>query len=221
MKKLALIALLISGLTIKAQHDVSLNLLGFAFSKYGIGYEYAINQNNSVGINFNMTSKNMFDDGTDSFGNEMDYSEMNIIPEYKFFLTPNKGNDGVYIGVYGKYRIASTKDIDYTGAVLDMTNPTQLSIVTGTTDVSNTGLSLGAILGYKWQTSGALFLEATAGVGKFIMNNITVDDQDVIDNFVISTYNEDDYTPYIGNTLAVDLRLAVKIGLRFGGGSKE
>ena len=63
MKKLMIAALLISGLTLKAQHDISLDVLGFAFSKYGLGYEYAINPNNSVGINFNMTSKNMFDDG--------------------------------------------------------------------------------------------------------------------------------------------------------------
>ena len=58
MKKILIIALLVSGTTIKAQHDVSVDVLGFAFSKYGLGYEYAINPNNSVGINFNMTSTN-------------------------------------------------------------------------------------------------------------------------------------------------------------------
>ena len=56
MKRLIIAVLLLSGVTLKAQHDISVDVLGFAFSKYGLGYDYAINSNNSVGINFNKPS---------------------------------------------------------------------------------------------------------------------------------------------------------------------
>ena len=36
------------------------DVLGFAFSKYGLGYEYALNSNNSLGINFNITYKYIY-----------------------------------------------------------------------------------------------------------------------------------------------------------------
>jgi len=110
MKKIIVAALLLSGVTLKAQHDVSVDVLGFAFSKYGLGYEYAINSNNSVGVNFNFSSKNTFHGGESNnvdyaeIDGEYGYSEMNIIPEYKAFFTPERGNDGVYIGLYGKFR---------------------------------------------------------------------------------------------------------------------
>lgn len=218
MKKLMIAALLISGLTLKAQHDISLDVLGFAFSKYGLGYEYAINSNNSVGINFNFSSKNLFDDGISNNatyalldGGEYDYSEMNIIPEYKAFFTPNKGNDGIYLGLYGKIRTSKASDNTFT-------DTTGLIPVFAKTDVSTSGLALGVIAGYKWKTSGALFLEVTAGVGKFLTNSVKYSNA-LAEND--ANFDEDDYIPYIGNTLAVDLRLAVKIGIRIGGGSSE
>ncbi len=213
MKKLIVAALLISGTTIKAQHDISVDVLGFAFSKYGIGYEYAINPNNSVGMNVNFSSKNMFDDGISNnkiyaaIDEEYKYSEMNLVPEYKAFFTPNKGNDGVYMGIYGKFRTskasANTFDSDINLIGLQ---PAQ-------TDVSTTGLALGAMGGYKWKTSGALFLEATVGIGKFLMNNVKYSDSLAEDD---PDFDENDYIPYVGNAMAVDLRIAVKIGIRIG-----
>jgi hypothetical protein len=221
MKKLLVAALLFSGLNIKAQHDISTDVLGFAFSKYGIGYEYAINSNNSVGINFNMAAKNMLSDTKDING-EIDYSEMNIIPEYKYFMTPNKGNDGIYIGVYGKYRSSSSKGVEYT--YLDITGVSEVK-----TDITSSGLSLGAMAGYKWKTTGALFFEVTAGVGKFIMNDVKYSnsafEDGIEDGFgTLKTeykeFDENNYVPFFGNELAVDLRLAVKIGIRIGGKSE-
>jgi hypothetical protein len=221
MKKLLVAALLFSGINIKAQHDISTDVLGFAFSKYGIGYEYAINSNNSVGINFNMAAKNMLSDTKDING-EIDYSEMNIIPEYKYFMTPNKGNDGIYIGVYGKYRSSSSKGVEYT--YIDITGVTDIK-----TDITSSGMSLGAMAGYKWKTSGALFMEVTAGIGKFIMNDVKYSNADFEDGtkdgfgtlkIEYKEFDENNYVPFFGNELAVDLRLAVKVGIRIGGKSE-
>ena len=222
MKKLVIAALLFTGFTVKAQHDVSVDVLGFAFSKYGLGYEYAINSNNSVGINFNLTSKNMFDDGISnnpgyaSVDGEYDYSEMNIIPEYKAFFTPEKGNDGIYMGLYGKIRTSKASGNTFTDTNLTATidNPLKHD----KTDVSTTGFALGAMVGYKWKSSGALFLEVTGGVGKFLVNNVNYSNAQAEND---PDFDEDDYIPYVGNSLPLDLRIAVKVGIRIGTGSKE
>ncbi|MCB0402117.1 MAG: DUF3575 domain-containing protein [Flavobacteriales bacterium] len=214
MKKLIVAALILSGASLKAQHDVSLDVVSFAFSKYGLGYEYALNSQNSVGINFNMSSKNAFDDMKVPLYGEYKYSEMNIIPEYKWFATPNKGNDGVYMGFYGKFRTSSSKDNVYAG--MQDTIP-----VLGKTDVSTSGISIGVLTGYKWKTAGAFFMEVTFGVGKFISNSVTVSDEANIDKLTTTDFDQDNYIPYVGNDMAVDLRIAGKIGFRFGGGSKE
>jgi hypothetical protein len=218
MKKLIIAALLLTGVTLKAQHDVSVDVLGFGFSKYGLGYEYAINSNNSVGINFNFTSKNMFDDGISNnaayafIDGKYDYSEMNIIPEYKAFFTPQKGNDGIYMGLYGKIRTSKASGNTFTDT--NLTTFTQYS----KTDVSTTGFALGAMVGYKWKSSGALFLEVTGGIGKFLLNNVNYSNAAAEND---PDFDEDDYIPYVGNSLPLDLRIAVKVGIRIGTGSKE
>lgn len=205
MKKLIIAALLFSGLGLKAQHDISTDVLGFAFSKYGIGYDYLMNSSNSIGVNINFATDNMFADGKSLYGDVEKYSEMNIIPEYKFYATPNKGNDGVYIGVYGKYRSSNAKDNEFL-----YYDPNSI-LTYAKTDVSTSAFGLGALAGYKWQSKGVLFLEATFGVGKFIVNNVKYSNS-IAENFV----DEDDYTPYMGNEIPVDLRLALKIGIRIG-----
>ena len=137
---------------------------------------------------------------------------MNIIPEYKAFFIPNKGNDGIYLEIYGKFRTSKASDNTY-GGIGDNV------LVTGKTDVSTSAFGLGAMLGYKWKTSGALFLEVTGGIGKFIANSVKFSDA-TVEKLTDAEFNSDDYIPYIGNTLKVDLRLAVKIGIRLGGGSE-
>lgn len=217
MKKIIIAVLLLSGVSLKAQHDVSVDVLGFAFSKYGLGYEYAINNNNSIGVNFNLTSNNTFHGGesnnkvyADIDGN-YDYSELNIVPEYKAFFTPEKGNDGVYMGLYGKFRTSKASDNTFT----DNSGPLP---VFSKTDVSTTGFALGAMLGYKWKSSGALFLEVTGGLGRFLTNSISYSNDLAEDD---EGFDEDDYTPYFGNKLPLDLRISVKIGIRIGANSNE
>ncbi|MBL4670094.1 MAG: DUF3575 domain-containing protein [Flavobacteriales bacterium] len=222
MKRLIIAVLLLSGVTLKAQHDISVDVLGFAFSKYGLGYDYAINSNNSVGINFNFSSKNMFDDGKSNFApyalkdGEYKYSEMNIIPEYKAYFTPEKGTDGIYMGIYGKIRTSKASENTFTDTKLTatITNPNRYA----QTDVSTTGFALGVMAGYKWKSSGALFLEVTGGIGKFLVNSVKYSNTLAEDD---PNFEEDDYIPYIGNSLPIDLRIAVKVGVRIGGGSNE
>ncbi|MDT8412980.1 MAG: DUF3575 domain-containing protein [Vicingaceae bacterium] len=211
MKKLLIAALLFSGISLKAQHDISTDVLGFAFSKYGIGYDYLLNSNSSIGINFNFASDNMFADGKSLYGDVDEYSEMNIIPEYKFYLTPNKGNDGIYFGIYGKYRSSNAKNNNFA-----YTDPNDANnLIFDKTDVSTSAFGLGVLAGYKWKTAGALFFEATFGIGKFMVNNVNYSNS-IAEDLDDKLFNEDDYIPFIGNELPVDLRLALKIGIRIG-----
>jgi len=212
MKKLIMATLLLSGLGLKAQHDISTDVLGFAFSKFGFGYEYALNNRSSVGLYTNFTSKNLLGETENFLGDDIDYFEFNVIPEYKFFLTPNKGNDGVYAGVYGKYRVSSSNDNPYFGL-----NPLNPAVpFSGETDVTTSGFALGALIGYKWRPSDSFFVEVTGGIGNFILNSIDFSD-DAVEDLPDNEFDENDYIPFIGNDLPVDLRIAVRLGLSFGG----
>lgn len=219
MKKLLIAALLFSGVTtsMKAQHDIGTDVLGFAFSKYGISYDYLLNAQNSFGININFTSKNMFSDMKNQYtviDGDMDYSEMNIVPEYKSYLTPNKGNDGVYLGLYAKYR--TSKSADNSFVITDLNNPDyDPTYPVHKTDVSSSGFALGAMMGYKWKTSGAMFLEVTGGLGKFLSTNVKYSNAKA-ENTSDDDFNEEEYIPYIGNDLPIDFRINLKLGIRIG-----
>jgi len=121
---------------------------------------------------------------------------MNIIPEYKAFFTPEKGNDGIYMEVYGKFRTSKAPENTFTDP--NLVSSTQFAKI----DVSTTGFALGAMVVYKWKSSGALFLEVIGGLGKFLVNNINYSN-----NFTEDDLGFDDYTPYIGNKLPIDLRI--------------
>ena len=220
MKKIIIGALLLtSGFGLKAQHDISVDVLGFAFSKYGLSYDYLINDQNSIGLNVNFTSKNTFSDMKNQYSfldGDLNYSEMNIIPEFKSYLTPNKGNDGIYIGLYAKYR--TSKSTDNSFIISDVNNddfdPTFPILKT---DVSSSGFALGVMSGYKWKTSGVMFLEVTGGIGKFLSTSVSYSNSKAED-LDAEDLDENDYIPYVGNELAIDFRINLKIGIRIGGG---
>jgi len=218
MKKLLIAALLlVSGFTIKAQHEVSTDVLGYAFGRYGLGYEFLINDNNSVGLNFHYSTANrLWQTEKNSEGKDLIvYSEMNFIPEYKFFLTPNKGSDGFYVGVFAKYRMSNSTDNPFLAAEKTAANTDTL--VSYSTDISTSSFSLGAMAGYKWKTNGRFFYEAQFGVGKHLVNNVSYSNEVANDDDKNATpeWDEKDYTPYLGNVISIDFRFAFKVGLRF------
>ncbi len=220
MKKIIIGALLFtSGLGLKAQHDISVDVLGFAFSKYGLSYDYLINDQNSIGLNVNFTSKNMFSDMKNQYSfldGDLNYSEMNIIPEFKSYLTPNKGNDGIYIGLYAKYRTSKSTDNSFIITDVDNDDFDPLFPI-HKTDVSSSGFALGVMSGYKWKTSGVMFLEITGGIGKFVSTSVSYSNSKAED-LGTDDLDENDYIPYVGNELAIDFRINLKVGIRIGGG---
>lgn len=205
MKKLIIAAFLITGMTVKAQNnDLSINVLNFIFSKYEIGFEHGFGDKQGVGLNINFANKNMFKSGGES------YSEFNLIPTYKYYLTPEKGNDGFYLGVYARYRSSSSKDNKF-----EAVNPTTLVITPEKTDVSSSAIGLGALTGYKWVASNGFFVEGEFGLGKLLSNAVTVSNKNAEDNNLDLKWDKNDYLPNFGNKISLDMRFGFKIGLRF------
>lgn len=199
--------MILSGYTLKAQtNDVSVNVLNFIFSTYELGFEHGFGDKQSVGLNVNFTNKNMFEKGGEK------YSEFNIIPTYKYFTSPEKGADGFYLGVYGRYRSSSSKDNEF-----DALNLTTLVVTTEKTNVNSSTIALGALIGYKWVANNGFFVEPEIGIGKSLSNSITISNKNADDELVNVTkdWDKNDYLPILGNKISLDLRLAFKIGKRF------
>lgn len=201
------IAAFITSSALKAQtNDLSINLLNFIISTYEVGFEHGFGDKQSVSLNVNFSNKNMFESGGKK------YSEFNIIPTYKYFLTPEKGADGFYLGIYGRYRSSSSKDNEFFAQ-----NPTTSIISIEKTNVTSSTIALGALTGYKWVANNGFFVEPEIGLGKAITNSITISNKNADNKLVNVTkdWDRNDYLPILGNKIGVDLRIALKIGLRF------
>ncbi len=207
MKKISIlvVAALISSSALRAQtNDVSINVLNFIISTYEIGFEHGFGEKQSVGLNVNFTNKNMFEKGGEK------YSEFNIIPTYKYFTSPEKGTDGFYLGVYGRYRSSSSKDNIFLAQ-----DPTTLITTIEKTNVNSSTIALGALTGYKWVANNGFYVEPEIGIGKALTNSITISNKNAEDNNVTKDWDQNDYLPILGNKIGVDLRIAFKIGKRF------
>lgn len=188
-----------------SQHfDVNLNVLNFVFSKYELGAEYGFNDKIAVGINVNTTSKNM----TEAGGKE--YSEFNIIPTFKYFLTPEKGADGFYLGAFARYRSSASNKNDF------FAYDANSIIVIEQTNVTSSAMGLGALTGYKWVAGNGFIVEAEFGVGKLLSNSISISNSKADDETknLTTDWDKNDYLPVLGNKIPVDLRLGLKIGYR-------
>ena len=205
MKKALIIIVILTSSAIKAQtNDVSINVLNFIFSTYELGFEHGFGDKQSVGLNVNFSNKNMFEKGGEK------YSEFNIIPTYKYFTSPEKGADGFYLGVYGRYRSSSSKDNKFFAM-----DPTTFVVTTEKTDVTSSTISLGALTGYKWVANNGFYVEPEIGIGKALSNTINISNNNAEENNVTKDWDANDYLPILGNKISLDLRLAFKIGKRF------
>jgi hypothetical protein len=205
-KFLTLVALTsFSYTSVFAQHfDINLNVLNFAFSKYELGAEFGFNDKIAAGININTSSKNM----TESGGK--DYAELNLIPTFKYFSSPEKGADGFYLGAFARYRSSSSKNNDF------LTTDNNNIPVIENTNVSSSAIGLGALTGYKWVAGNGFIVEGEFGIGKILSNSVAISNSKADDETKNLTldWDEKDYLPILGNRIPVDIRLGVKIGYR-------
>ena len=79
---------------------------------------------------------------------EYQYRNLRLVPEYRYYFAPRRGQDGFFAGGYGK--LGRLRGIDRADD----------------SSVDATRIALGALAGYKWVTQGGFVFELNAGAGR-------------------------------------------------------
>lgn len=187
-KALVLGVFLLSTVMLKAQYnEIKTNALGLILGQYSITYERVLSEETSV----KMDLQYYFPSETD-----IGYSALSIVPEFRFFFSPDFDADGWFVGGYLKYRYAVQENGYY---VYDPSSP----IANEYRDITLSGLAVGFSTGRKWVTRSGFVYEIHAGLGRFLFQNETVEG-------VLNP--EDTGFDILPN---VDARLGVVFGYRF------
>ena len=186
-----------------AQFDLSTDVVAFAFERYRIVGEKSLSENASVALDLGFATRNFGQSNESILGSNIDYGEFNFIPNYKYFLSTEKGNDGLYGGFYAHYRSSNATDVPFLSMEDGLTNKS---------DISSSSVGLGLQTGYKWVSTNGFVVEGYAGIGKMMVNNVTSSNSLVTD----LDYEFDQFTPTFGNKVALDLFVGLKLGYRFG-----
>ncbi|MCK5846008.1 MAG: DUF3575 domain-containing protein [Bacteroidales bacterium] len=204
MKNLILTALvlILSVSSVVAQHDIKTNLFGLFFKNYGLGYEYIINDEISVGAYYNYTNFKKYTDPEALIeGWGVDQNGYSISGEFRYYINPDFGADKRYIGAYGRYSETNLHDLNY-----------YIGQDKFLFDMTYNGFILGVITGQKIVMNSGLYIETLIGIGKYISTNTEFSDSNsekyVVDNIGIEEYD------YISKW---DLRFQFAVGYRIGG----
>lgn len=193
---IALLFILTSSL--KAQHDVNINVAGLLLKNYGLGYEYVINDEMGAAASFNFVNGGLFVDLTD----DISYSSINFAPEFRFYTNPSDGGDGIFFAGYAKYQSSTWSFKD--GIFTSSTGNSSLKDY----DLNFSGVALGIQSGGKWVLNSGIFIESFFGVGRYLTTNWSSSDTDF----------DDQINDYEGLTwFSWDFRFSVAVGYRFGG----
>lgn len=205
MKKLLLFTtiLLLSAASLKAQHDVKVNLFGLFFKHYGAGYEYIINDELSAGGFINYSNGNPISIFTSNSQDNSTYSLFTFTPEFRFYTNPEDGADGFFFSGYLRYKNSGWNDLQYHISG----NPTPEMY-----DLKYTGLGLGFGLGKKWMTNSGLYFETYYGMGKFIIGGEKISNPKVEEHAKSIGYDNE-----FSDVASWDFRFHLSIGYRFGG----
>ena len=187
--------------SLKAQHDVDINVLGIFYKNLQIDYEYVVNDQTGVGLSL-MYGQNTLDMDIPS---GVDYSAFEIVPEFNFYPIPSQGVDKLFITVYMKYKSAKWEDMSY------MVNAEEKYY-----DLTYGGVGIGFQLGYKLLFRSNFFLQASAGMGRYIFT----DWDDTGDKkFKLSESENNEYRDDF--IYEWDVRFALGLGYRFGGNAAK
>lgn len=157
MRTLFFTCLLTLSFTASAQIDAKLNFGQAITGGIGVAAEFGLSYQSSLsgGLSYATTKANV-DFGSGS--NEYKYARFRVIPEYRFYVSPDYGADRFFVGAYGKVvLITASSDND----------PDEYDFTRGV---------LGILTGYKWVTDSGLMFELNAGVGGGKLFNDDKDD---------------------------------------------
>lgn len=214
MKKLFGITIgmiMISSVTLQAQHDVKVNFIGLLFKSYGAGYDYVINDEMSAGLSFSYSTSIL---GLKTDGH---YSALKITPDFRFYTNPEDGADGFYFGGYLTYAKVNFNDL-IAAIPTETYDPYYGYNVTTFKDVpyniSLNGIAVGIELGKKWVTNSGVFFETNFGFGRYLSKSVSYSN-----NEVSKYYEDNDITgdeDGINWLYTFDWKFGLNVGYRFG-----
>ncbi|MEM9930231.1 MAG: DUF3575 domain-containing protein [Bacteroidota bacterium] len=127
--------------SLSAQVDAKLNVGSFIFGGLGVAADFSLSENTSLSAGFGYANT---DFGSDAFN----YKVTRIIPEFRYYLNPERGADKFFVGGYGKLSFTTAED--------EVDN----------TSVDATRGALGILFGNKWVTDGGFLFELNMGLGR-------------------------------------------------------
>ena len=142
MKTLFSILLLLGGLTATAQVDAKLNLGSALTGGLNAAVEFPLGEQSSLALGAAYSSL-----GLTVNDDDYRYRNARLVPEYRYYFAPRRGQDGFFAGSYGKLgRLRST----------DRSNDRSVTAVR---------TALGVLAGHKWAYDSGFVLELNAGLG--------------------------------------------------------
>ncbi len=179
------------GVNASAQHDIKMDFFGFVIEQYGIQYEKVLNDEMGVGADINYHNYTI----GGGFGDDLEFSGFNIVPEFRFYFSPEDGADGFYVGPYLKYKRATSNGFNFYDS----------EGIYRKGDKTTTGLAFGVGVGKKWVADAGFIFETYFGLGRYIVEN------DTYDSSAQEAYWKDND---IDGLPPVDGRLSLSIGWR-------
>lgn len=127
--------------SLSAQVDAKLNVGSAIFGGLGVAADFGLSENTSLSAGLGVANTNF---GSDEF----DYKVTRIIPEFRYYLSPELGADNFFVGGYGK--------LSFTKAENNADN----------TSADATRGALGVLFGNKWVGEGGFVFELNMGLGR-------------------------------------------------------
>ena len=156
-KSIITIAFIIFGTisSLKAQHDIKINVLGLTYTNYSGAYEYVLNRESGINIVAGyFTTPKIFKDLI-----KTGYTATGISLEYRYYLTENDDKaTGFWVSPYLKY---SRKKFNSIPVDVDLDSST---VDIPITDYTSSEMSLGMALGVKFVVQN-IIIGAYIGTG--------------------------------------------------------
>lgn len=139
--------LAVFSLSLSAQIDAKLNAGSAIFGGLGLAADFALNEQSSfsAGLGYASTKADVILGSNES---EYKFTRFRIIPEYRYYLSPDQGADNFFVGGYGKLSFVNASDSN------------------DSNDDSTTIGALGILFGNKWVSESGFVFELNGGVGR-------------------------------------------------------
>jgi len=131
----------LSSTTIQAQVDAKLNVGSAIFGGLGVAADFGLSESSSLSAGIGYASTKF---GSETFR----YRNLRFIPEYRYYLSPDRGADNFFVGAYGKLSLVTAKD-EGDDSEFDATRG-----------------ALGILFGNKWVTDSGFMFELNMGLGR-------------------------------------------------------